>query len=295
MNQHVHGHSLVSGGGLSLDGQRFLAFPSGTFLPLSRLARSFAICSSSGWSRSIAAESWCSRVTGGSWTGDPPGRSSGATAHDRLDRLQPRRLGSPGGSRPARGSDPGRGVPGPVCQSDRHEQQPAGVDRRPGGGVSLPESSPAACGRPRRCPAWSSSSVFCGIWSPGACGASAAWLVGQCRADREAALLRRLLGVRPPESADEPPPTPREEGAGGTAGPGTAAVGGGTGHAASAVRAAGRWSSRIRPGVRRWPSCCGCRRVWSCWWRPGRCNCTCRSPPFCDHPTRREETDSMPR
>ena len=41
MNQHVHGHGLVSGGGLWLHGERFIQFPSGTFLSLADLAREF--------------------------------------------------------------------------------------------------------------------------------------------------------------------------------------------------------------------------------------------------------------
>lgn len=41
MNQHVHGHSFVSGGGLSLDGERFIQLPSGGFLSLDDLAREF--------------------------------------------------------------------------------------------------------------------------------------------------------------------------------------------------------------------------------------------------------------
>ena len=41
MNRHVHGHCLVSGGGLSLDGARCLLFPSGACLSLEQLAREF--------------------------------------------------------------------------------------------------------------------------------------------------------------------------------------------------------------------------------------------------------------
>jgi hypothetical protein len=41
MNRHVHAHSLVSGGGLSLDGQQFIQFPTGEFLRLEDLAREF--------------------------------------------------------------------------------------------------------------------------------------------------------------------------------------------------------------------------------------------------------------
>ena len=41
MNRHVHGHCLVSGGGLSLDGQRCLLFPSGACLSLEQLAQEF--------------------------------------------------------------------------------------------------------------------------------------------------------------------------------------------------------------------------------------------------------------
>ncbi len=41
MNRHVHAHSLVSGGGLSLDGARFIQFPSGEFLSLEKIAQEF--------------------------------------------------------------------------------------------------------------------------------------------------------------------------------------------------------------------------------------------------------------
>ena len=41
MNRHVHGHCLVSGGGLSLDGARCLLFPSGAFVSLDTLAQEF--------------------------------------------------------------------------------------------------------------------------------------------------------------------------------------------------------------------------------------------------------------
>ena len=46
-----------------------------------------------------------------------------------LGRLQPRRVGSPGGSRRAWGRGPGRGAPGPPCESRGHEEQPPGGDR----------------------------------------------------------------------------------------------------------------------------------------------------------------------
>ena len=41
MNQHVHGHCLVSGGGLWLHGERFIQLKSGEFLSLADLAREF--------------------------------------------------------------------------------------------------------------------------------------------------------------------------------------------------------------------------------------------------------------
>ncbi|MEK7751387.1 MAG: transposase, partial [Acidobacteriota bacterium] len=41
MNRHVHAHSLVSGGGLWLHGERFIPLPSGEFLSLPELAREF--------------------------------------------------------------------------------------------------------------------------------------------------------------------------------------------------------------------------------------------------------------
>jgi len=41
MNAHVHSHTLVSAGGLSLDGERWITAPPGEFLPLDELARTF--------------------------------------------------------------------------------------------------------------------------------------------------------------------------------------------------------------------------------------------------------------
>jgi len=41
MNPHVHSHTLMSAGGLSLDGQRWITAPPGEFLPLDELARTF--------------------------------------------------------------------------------------------------------------------------------------------------------------------------------------------------------------------------------------------------------------
>ena len=39
VNAHLHSHSMVPGGGLSLDGKRWVGLPEGTFLPLDQLRR----------------------------------------------------------------------------------------------------------------------------------------------------------------------------------------------------------------------------------------------------------------
>ena len=39
MNEHLHSHSMVPGGGLSLDGKRWVGLPEGTFLPLDQRRR----------------------------------------------------------------------------------------------------------------------------------------------------------------------------------------------------------------------------------------------------------------
>ena len=58
-------------------------------------------------------------------------------------------------------------------------------------------------GRPLRCRAWSSSSDFCGICSLRACGGFDALAVWGNRVRTEKlTLLRRLLGVQPPESVE---------------------------------------------------------------------------------------------
>lgn len=41
MNEHVHSHTMVAAGGLSLDGARWVSLPEGTFLPLDELRRLF--------------------------------------------------------------------------------------------------------------------------------------------------------------------------------------------------------------------------------------------------------------
>ena len=80
---------------------RWAVFDGARFIQLSPVAsschsqtwrRSFAICSSSDSTHSTVVASWCSRVTGDSWNGGRPGRSSSHPCHDRLGRLQPRRV-----------------------------------------------------------------------------------------------------------------------------------------------------------------------------------------------------------
>ena len=212
MNPHVHSHTLVSAGGLSLDGERWITAPPGEFLPLDELARTFRdlflkrLDSQHRRGKLVLKGTWWDLRCGLAWAHWLASfRTLKWIVHSRSS-WEPRKDGLDGW----RGS--GGGVSGAVCEPDGDQQPPAAGDRRRRRVVPLQGQSgrravedDVAAGRGvhravHAVPVAATDAAHPAVWD---------W--GNCVRRERLTLARKLLGVAPPAPVDALPPSDPDE------------------------------------------------------------------------------------